>query len=299
MPDASGASQDFILSKTELREAVARLQESLAAFIGQHGAGRRAWHRQTILPGLRGLLESARQVTRQLAATPELCGGVDFGPYPPLSEAAEAVTTRAARWLKACNATGFWLNPRWDETATVRHNGKPVTWLVEGGDFGETLSDLGALSLDIDRAGRAMVAHWQRLDDLQAVEDAMAPCPEAMPTPSAADAPQPGDGNGQDAATAGGTIAAEKPAAGKPARRKRTRRPTLGKPLTDRQREAVEVVGRCGGNVSEAARLLALDPSTVRQHYRAGMEKLGETAIKGTRPKTQAIPTDRRGQEQV
>lgn len=93
-------------------------------------------------------------------------------------------------------------------------------------------------------------------------------------------------GSGQDAA------------AGKP-RRKRARKPALGKPLTDRQREAVEAVSDCGGNIADAARLLTRDPATVRQHYRAGMAKLGEVMASGKRPKTQAIPTDRRGQEQV
>jgi DNA-binding CsgD family transcriptional regulator len=86
------------------------------------------------------------------------------------------------------------------------------------------------------------------------------------------------------------------PAAGGKRKGKGKRRSLHGQPLTDKQREILQVVSDCKGNKSEAARRLNLDPSTVRQQWRAGMEKLGRLAVSPKAPKKQRLPSDRRGQ---
>ena len=80
---------------------------------------------------------------------------------------------------------------------------------------------------------------------------------------------------------------------------RKRRRSLVGKPLTPKQREAVEVVGRCKGNISEAARVMQRDAKTVRQHYEAGMAKLGEAITKPKAPKTRRLSHDRRGQADI
>ena len=82
----------------------------------------------------------------------------------------------------------------------------------------------------------------------------------------------------------------------KPRRKRRRRKADSPPPLTAKQTEAVQIVGECKGNIAEAARQLGRDPSTVRQHYQAGMGKLGKKAVKHG---TTRLPSDRRGQENV
>ena len=65
------------------------------------------------------------------------------------------------------------------------------------------------------------------------------------------------------------------------------------KPLTPRQSEAIQIVGECKGNFADAARRMGLDRTTVKQHYDAGMKKLGRKPIQHG---TQSVPFDRRGQ---
>ena len=79
---------------------------------------------------------------------------------------------------------------------------------------------------------------------------------------------------------------------GKPSgkRTKKARRSLRGRPLTDKQREVVDKVTECKGNKSEAARQLAIDPSTVRQQFNAGMEKLGRMASKLIAPRRTSEP---------
>lgn len=86
---------------------------------------------------------------------------------------------------------------------------------------------------------------------------------------------------------------------GEPQRPKRRQRKTdaAPRPLTAKQAEAVQIVGECKGNYSEAARRLGVkDPKTVRQHYKAGLRKLGRKAVKYA---TQRLPSDKRGQDNV
>lgn len=87
----------------------------------------------------------------------------------------------------------------------------------------------------------------------------------------------------------------EKPEASKRRRRRPAAEPMAEK-LTPKQAEAVQIVGECKGNIAEAARRLARDPATVRQHYKAGMKKLGKLAPK---VKTTRMRTDKRGQDDV
>lgn len=70
-----------------------------------------------------------------------------------------------------------------------------------------------------------------------------------------------------------------KPAGRKTALRATRRRPAQGrKELTNRQVEAVQIVGECEGDIAKAARQMGLDRKTVEQHYNAGLSKLGVTA---------------------
>lgn len=86
---------------------------------------------------------------------------------------------------------------------------------------------------------------------------------------------------------------ASKPSATNKKRRRRTRPSVTALPLTTKQVEAVHIVAECKGSFAEAARRLAVDPSTVRQHYYAAQKKLGKKAVKHA---TQPLPADRRGQ---
>jgi hypothetical protein len=93
-------------------------------------------------------------------------------------------------------------------------------------------------------------------------------------------------------------LAASPDAALKPDKPKRRtpRPPTEPRELTKKQAEAVQVVGECKGSIADAARRLARDPKTVRQHYNAAMEKMGRKVVKAA---TKPTPTDRRGQEKL
>lgn len=81
------------------------------------------------------------------------------------------------------------------------------------------------------------------------------------------------------------------------ANRKRSppRRPSeLKRPLTPKQVEAYNLVLEHKGNISAAAMVLGVDRSTVGQHYKAALKKLGKEAVK--LPKTKRMPLDRRQQ---
>lgn len=91
-----------------------------------------------------------------------------------------------------------------------------------------------------------------------------------------------------------GTAAAA-PQRGGRGRKRRGGTPSANKvyPLTERQLDALHIVGECKGNIAEAARRLRKDRTTVRQHYRVAMRKLGRRAQEY---QTQRLPMDRRGQ---
>jgi hypothetical protein len=82
-------------------------------------------------------------------------------------------------------------------------------------------------------------------------------------------------------------------------RRKRNRRParTSISRLTEKQLEAHRLFGETNGNMSEVARRMGVKAATAKQHYDAANKKLGRMAGQLAKPKTQAIPRDRRGQE--
>ena len=79
-------------------------------------------------------------------------------------------------------------------------------------------------------------------------------------------------------------------------KRKRRRGDTSGRKATERQLEAFVMVQECDGNIAEAARRLGRDRKTVAEHYKKALER-GCESIK--RPKTRALPRDRRGQSAV
>lgn len=70
-------------------------------------------------------------------------------------------------------------------------------------------------------------------------------------------------------------LKATEEAAGSRRTRKRNTKPRA---LTDKQMQAAHIVWECKGNVTEAARRLGVDRTTVRQHYQAAMQKLGKSA---------------------
>lgn len=82
----------------------------------------------------------------------------------------------------------------------------------------------------------------------------------------------------------------------KPKTGTKRRRTAPQRGLTDRQVEAMNVVAECMNNFAEAGRRMRLNPKTVRQHYDAGMAKTAAIQSGRGAPRTQAIPTDHRGQ---
>jgi predicted DNA-binding protein (UPF0251 family) len=85
---------------------------------------------------------------------------------------------------------------------------------------------------------------------------------------------------------------------GKSAKRKRRRRASAPRlvPLTNKQLEAVHLVGEHKGNVSAAARAVGISRQTMNRRYDKAMKKLGRKAVKH---RTKQLPTDRRGQINV
>ena len=84
----------------------------------------------------------------------------------------------------------------------------------------------------------------------------------------------------------------------KSGKRARTRKRQSNKvrPLTERQVEVMQLVGEYKGNLAAVARQMGLNHKTVRQHYKAAMNKLGQKSLKHP---TTRLPTDRRGQVNV
>jgi DNA-binding CsgD family transcriptional regulator len=78
-------------------------------------------------------------------------------------------------------------------------------------------------------------------------------------------------------------------------RTKHNRRAPAHRPLTDKQVKAMQTVAECNGSIAEAARRLGKDRSTVAQHYRTALKKLGRMAST-VKAKTGALPSDKRGQ---
>jgi len=78
--------------------------------------------------------------------------------------------------------------------------------------------------------------------------------------------------------------------------RAKRRRMSNPSPLTAKQVEAVQIVSECKGNLAEAAKRLGVHHSTLQEHHKAAMKKLGKSVVKhATRP----MPEDRRGQANV
>ena len=89
---------------------------------------------------------------------------------------------------------------------------------------------------------------------------------------------------------------------GRPAARKAkgSRRKREATPPTTLQAEALRAMTDSGGNMAEAARRMNLERSTVRQHYRAALAKLGMTMAEHLRKvKRENLRHDRRGQADV
>lgn len=81
-----------------------------------------------------------------------------------------------------------------------------------------------------------------------------------------------------------------------PKKRRRRRGPDVQK-LTVKQRVAIEIVADCQGDFAKAARRLGKDRKTVKQHYDAGMKKMGEAI--GRKPKVKSLPTGSRGESEA
>ena len=90
--------------------------------------------------------------------------------------------------------------------------------------------------------------------------------------------------------------AKQQTAGGKGIRPRKRRQAAKARGLTEKQAEAVHIVGECKGNIAEAARRLGRDAKTVRQHFKAAMKKLGTTVVKHT---TKQLQSDRRGQANI
>lgn len=86
----------------------------------------------------------------------------------------------------------------------------------------------------------------------------------------------------------------------KPKRRRASDKPRKPRPPTQRQLEAIQIVGECRGNVAEAARRLGKDRKTVEEAYRTGMAKAGKEVFwQNKKTKTRLLIRDKRGQETV
>ena len=76
----------------------------------------------------------------------------------------------------------------------------------------------------------------------------------------------------------------------RPKKKRATRRTTKQRRPTEKQLEALMVVGECGQNFAEAARRLKLDPKSVRQRNSAGLRNAGKLASKLIgKPSTQSL----------
>lgn len=71
------------------------------------------------------------------------------------------------------------------------------------------------------------------------------------------------------------------------------------RPLTTKQTEAIQIVGECSGDIAKAAKRLGKDRKTVKQHYDAGMAKVGQAAVVDNKPKPGSLPTGSRGDDEV
>ena len=91
--------------------------------------------------------------------------------------------------------------------------------------------------------------------------------------------------------------------AAKPGKRRRAkrRRTASVRPLTERQREAMELYGTYNGKIDLIANKMGISRATVSQHLDAAWRKLPQFAPKKTSPsgRTRRLPTDRRGQVDV
>jgi len=77
-------------------------------------------------------------------------------------------------------------------------------------------------------------------------------------------------------------------------RSRRHYRPRKPKGLTDKQSEAVLLVGEHKGNIAAAARASGITRKTMKQHYDAAHRKLGRLAM--PKSKTRSLAEDHRGQ---
>jgi len=80
-------------------------------------------------------------------------------------------------------------------------------------------------------------------------------------------------------------------------RKTKRRRTASTKPLTELQKQALELYGEHNGRVGEIATAMNVTHSTVSQHLKAAWRKYPYLAPKKVSPvRTQSLPTDRRGQ---
>jgi hypothetical protein len=89
-----------------------------------------------------------------------------------------------------------------------------------------------------------------------------------------------------------------KPGTAKKIKRRRTRQPRVV-PLTPNQTEAAYLVGEHKGDVTAAARAAGKSRQAMDKLYKKALKKLGQSANRAKKPKTQALPEDSRGQVKV
>lgn len=79
-------------------------------------------------------------------------------------------------------------------------------------------------------------------------------------------------------------------------RKRRRTSPRAEAPLTNKQVEAMQLVGECKGNFAAAAKAAGKSRQAMKKLYDKGASKVGLAAPKH---RTQRLPTDRRGQEMI
>jgi hypothetical protein len=82
-----------------------------------------------------------------------------------------------------------------------------------------------------------------------------------------------------------------------PRRTRRRQAPATTNPLTAKEVEAMQLVGEHEGNITAAAKAAGRTRQAMSKSFRKALGKMGKKVM--PRPKTQALPTDRRGQIDV
>jgi hypothetical protein len=80
-------------------------------------------------------------------------------------------------------------------------------------------------------------------------------------------------------------------------RKRRRQTQKKERPLTAAQAQAMHIVGEHKGNIAAAAKAVGISRQAMDKRYKGAIKKLGRSAT--PKPKTQALPTDHRGQVNI